>query len=263
MNIIVAVKQVPNPDTPANQFKIDDAAKKLVPPAGVQMVMNGYDENAVEAALQLREAKGGNVTVITLGPASARETLKRAIAMGANNAILIDEPALYDGDSFTTAYALAKAIEKVGPFDLILCGRQASDTDAGQVPMGIAELLGLPGVTPVQRLEADGSTVRVERIIEDGAEVLEVQLPAVIAVSSEINTPRYPPLRGIMQAGRAQIPVWKAADLGLDPAKLKPRVTTQRLYQATREQRCEFVEADSAAEAGVKLALKLREAKLV
>lgn len=263
MNIIVTMKQVPNPDTPAAQFKIDEAAKKLVPPPGVAPVPNGYDANALEAALQLREAHGGDVTVISLGPQAARETLKRAIAMGANNAILIDDPNLNEGDSWQTAYALAQAIKKVGDFDLILCGRQASDTDAGQVPMGIAEFLGLPGVTPVQKLEIDGRTARVERIVEDGAEVLEVQLPAVIAVSSEINTPRYPPLRGIMQAGRAQIPVWTGADLGLDPAKAAPKTSIRRLYVATREQRCEFIEADTPAEAGEKLALKLREAKLV
>jgi len=212
VNIIVAVKQVPNPDTPAAQFKIDEAARKLVPPPGVAPVMNGYDANAVEAALQLRDATGGSVTVLTLGPAPARETLKRALAMGANQAIHVDDPAFNDGDSWQTAYVLARAIQKAGQFDLILCGRQASDTDAGQVPMGIAEFLGLPGVSPVQKLEVSGSGLRVERIVEDGAEVLDVPLPAVIAVSSELNTPRYPPLRGIMQAGRAQIPVWTAAD---------------------------------------------------
>ena len=266
MNIVVTVKQVPDPDIPPSHFKVDEAAARVVPPPGVAPVMNGYDANALEAALKLKEKHGGNVTVLTLGGSEARDTLKRAIAMGADAAVLLDDPALHDGDSYTTALALAKAIEKIGEYDLVMCGRQASDTDAGQVPLGIGELLGLPTVSPVIGIEAADGAVRVNRMIEDGYQVVEVPLPAVLSVSSEIGEPRYPPLRGIMMAGRTQIPVWTAADLGIDPSSVGQagrKARLRRLYVESREAQVELIEADSPVEAGAALARKLREAKLI
>jgi electron transfer flavoprotein beta subunit len=234
--------------------------------------MNGYDANALEAALRLKEQHGGSITAVSLGADSARDTLKRAIAMGANGAVLVSDPTLFEGDSWRTAAALARAIHKLGNYDLVLCGRQASDTDAGQVGLGIAEFLELPAVAPVQKIEVAGDgLLRVERLAEDGYEVVEVRLPALLVVSSEIGEPRYPPLRGIMAAGRAQIPVWTAADLpplpnghgGGDWPPLARKLALRRLYQETREARCEFIEADSPAEAGRLLADRLREAKLL
>jgi electron transfer flavoprotein beta subunit len=263
MHIIVTVKQVPDPDIPPSHFVVDEAANRVVPPVGVAPVMNGYDANALEAALKLKEKHGGKVTVLTLGAAEARDTLKRAIAMGADGAVLVDDPALRDKDSVVTATALAAAVRKIGQYDLILSGRQASDTDAGQVPLGLAELLGVPVASPVIAIEAGDGRVRVHRMIEDGSQVLDVPLPAVVAVSSEIGEPRYPPLRGIMAAGRAVIPVWTAADLGLDAGAASPRSTLRRLYVERREAKVELIQADSPAEAGAALADKLREAKLI
>ncbi len=262
MNIVVTVKQVPDPDIPPSHFRVDEAAKKVIPPTGVAPVINGYDANAIEEALRLREKLGGQITVVSLGGDSARDALKRAIAMGADAAVHVNDPALLDRDSYTTAQALAAAIQKIGAFDLILSGRQASDTDAGQVPAGIAMLLDLPIVSPIQKIESvEASTLVVDRVIEDGYERVEIQLPAVVAVSSEINEPRYPPLKGIMAAGRAQIPVWTAADLGLEATG--PKVELRRLYVETREAHVEMIEADDPAEVGRKLADRLREAKLV
>jgi electron transfer flavoprotein beta subunit len=265
MDIVVTVKQVPDPDIPPTHFKVDEAARKVIPPAGVAPVMNGYDANALEAALRLKEqfsAGGSKVTVVSLGPDSARDTLKRAIAMGADAAVHINDPALNDADSGTTARALAAAIKKLDHFDLVLCGRQASDTDGGQVHLGVAHFLGLPAVSPVQKIEeASADSVVAERIVEDGYQRLKIRLPALLGVSSEMNEPRYPPLKGIMAAGRAQIPVWTAADLDLGEAP--PRVELRRLYVETREAKVELIEADSLAEAGALLADKLREARLV
>jgi electron transfer flavoprotein beta subunit len=262
MDIVVTVKQVPDPDIPPTHFKVDEAANKVVPPAGVAPVMNGYDANALEAALRLKEQLGGKVTVVTLGPDSARDTLKRAIAMGADAAIHINDPALNDADSTTTAQALAEAIKKLDHFDLILSGRQASDTDGGQVHLGIAALLGVPAVSPVQKIdEVTSDSILAERIVEDGYQRLKIALPALLGVSSEMNEPRYPPLKGIMAAGRAQIPVWTASDLGL--GQPSPKVQLRRLYIETREAKVELIEGESLAEAGTKLADKLREARLV
>src|SRR5215469_5058656 len=262
MDIVVTVKQVPDPDIPPTHFKIDEAARKVVPPAGVAPVMNGYDANALEAALRLREQLGGKVTVVSLGPDSARDTLKRAIAMGADAAIHINDPSLNEAESATTARALAAAITKLDHFDLVLSGRQASDTDGGQVHLGVARLLNVPAVSPIQKIEvASDESVTVQRIVEDGYQRLKVRLPALLGVSSEMNEPRYPPLKGIMAAGRAQIPVWTAADLGLDDAS--PKVQLRRLYVETRDAKVELIEGESLAEAGAKLADKLREARLV
>jgi len=263
MDIVVTVKQVPDPDIPPTHFKVDEAAKKVIPPAGVAPVMNGYDANALEAALRLKEQLGGKVTVVSLGGDSARDTLKRAIAMGADAAVHINDPSLNEADSTTTARALAAAIKKLGHFDLVLSGRQASDTDGGQVHLGIAAELGLPAVSPIQKIEdAAAESVTVERIVEDGYQRLKVRLPALLGISSEINEPRYPPLKGIVAAGRAKIPVWSAADLGLDMSQ-PGKVQLRRLYVETRDARVELIEADSPGEAGIKLADKLREARLV
>ncbi|MBV9329857.1 MAG: electron transfer flavoprotein subunit beta/FixA family protein [Chloroflexi bacterium] len=262
MDIVVTVKQVPDPDIPPTHFRVDEAANKVVPPAGVAPVMNGYDANALEAALRLKEQLGGRVTVVSLGPDAARDTLKRAIAMGADAAIHINDPVLNEADSTTTALALAAAIKTIEHFDLVLSGRQASDTDGGQVHLGIAKHLGLPAVSPVQKIEASSAdSLIAERIVEDGYQRLKVTLPALLGVSSEMNEPRYPPLKGIMAAGRAQIPVLTAADLGLGEAS--PKVQLRRLYVETREAKVELIEAESLEDAGKLLADKLREARLV
>lgn len=263
MKIVVTLKQVPDPDIPPAHFKVDEAAGRVVPPSGVAPVVNGYDLNAVEVAIKLKESQGAEVVALSLGAAESRDAVKRAIAMGATSGVQVSDPQLTDLDSRATARVLAAAIRKIGDVDLVMCGRQASDTDAGQVALGIAELLGLPAVSPIQKLELAGSGLRVQRIVEDGYQVVEVQLPCLVAVSSEIGEPRYPPLRGIMAAGRAQVPVWTAADLGLDAAALDPKRVQRRLYVETREAKVELIEADTPAEAGEKLALKLREAKLI
>ena len=263
MKIIVTIKQVPDPDIPPGHFRVDEAARRVIPPSGVAPVMNGYDANALEAALKLKEAHDGEVVAVSLGAAEARDTLKRAIAMGASSAVLLSDPAFEQLDSLGTARTLAAAIRKIGDFDLVMCGRQASDTDAGQVHLGLAELLDLPAVSPIQAIEVDDGGYKVQRIIEDGYQLVRLPRPCLLGVSSEIGEPRYPPLRGIMAAGRAQIPVWTAADLGLSEEQLKPARELRRLYVETRESQVELIEADSPAEAGEKLALKLREAKLI
>jgi electron transfer flavoprotein alpha/beta subunit len=154
VNIIVCVKQIPDPETPASSFRVDEAAKKVVPAQGIAPVVNPYDPQATEAALRLRDADGGGkVTVISLGPDSARDAIKHALAMGADEGILLNDPAFADVDNFQTARALAKAIQKVGEFDLILMGRAAADWDMGVVPTGVSQILGLPVVTVAKAID--------------------------------------------------------------------------------------------------------------
>jgi len=161
---------------------------------------------------------------------------------------------------------LAAAIKKIGEFDLIFCGRQAADTDAGQVGSGIAEILGIPSVTVAKKVEATDSKATVERVISDGYQVVEVTLPALITVSNELGEARYATLKGIMAAAKKQPTVWKPADIEIEPSQVGAagrQANLLKLFQPVREGKCEIVEADTPEEAGFNLAAKLREAKLI
>ncbi|HLC23559.1 MAG TPA: electron transfer flavoprotein subunit beta/FixA family protein, partial [Dehalococcoidia bacterium] len=177
------------------------------------------------------------------------------------------EDAAYDGgDNWTTAYALAAAIRKIGTFDLIITGRQAADWDSGQVGSGIAEILGIPSVTVAKKIEIENGKAKVERIVPDGYEVIEVSLPALVTVSNELGEPRYATLKGIMAAAKKQPLIWKPADIGLDPSAVGAagrRSTLVKLFQPVKEAKCEVITADTPAEAGVKLAIRLREEKVL
>jgi len=256
MNIVVTVKQVVDPGLPPSYIDIDSGGKRIVSPFGVSPVMNGYDANALEEALRLKEAHGGRVTAVCLGDDSSRNTLKRALAMGADAAILLNDPAWLELDSAGVAQVLAAAIRKSGAVDLVLCGRQASDTDGGQVLYWLAEALELPAAGPVSKIEgvADGA-VTVQRLIEDGVQTLSVRLPALLGISSEINEPRTPSLKGTMAAGRILISGWKAGDLPLP--ELKPVVELRRLQIQSRSSKAELLSGDTPAAKGIALADRL------
>jgi electron transfer flavoprotein beta subunit len=265
--MIVCCKQVIDPEAPPATFKVDAATNKVVPPQGVPPVISPFDEQAIEAALRVKEAqKGGKVTVISLGVNLLRDVVKKPISMGADELILLEDEAFTEGDSWSTAYALAMAIKKIGKFDIIFCGRQAADWDSGQVGSGIAEILGLPSVTLAKKVEVTDGKAKVERVVADGFEVVEVTLPALITVSNELGVARYPTIKGIMAAKRKEPIVWKPADIGLAPAQIGAagrKTKLMKLFQPVREGKCEIISADTPEEAAVKLALKLREAKVL
>lgn len=266
MNIIVCVKQISDPEAPPSSFKIDPAANKVIPPHGMPPVISTFDEYAVEAALRVKETAGGKITALSLGVNLLREVVKKPLSMGVDDLVLLEDPAFSDGDSWSTAYALSLAIKKIGPFDLILCGRQAADWDSGQVGSGIAEILGLPIVSIVRKIEIEGNKARVERVIPDGYELLEVALPAVITLSNEHAAPRYPNVKGIMQAKRKEPIVWKPADIGADLAKIGfngRRSKLIKLFQPIKDNKCEIVKAETPEDAAIKLAERLREAKVL
>src|SRR4030042_5579106 len=181
VNIIVCLKQVPDPDAQVSQFTIDSASRKVVPAATVNSVVSPFDQNAIEAALKIKEARGGKVTALSLGPPSPLEALKRALHMGVDDAILVEDGGMAGPEPQVTAYILAKAIEKIGNFDLILCGRQAADWDQGQVGCIIAEVLNIPCVTIVNRIEIKDGALRVRRLVEDGYEVMELPIAGLLA----------------------------------------------------------------------------------
>ena len=266
MNMIVCCKQVLDPEAPPASFKIDPASNKVVPPPNVPPVISPFDENAVEAALKIKDKQGGKITVISMGNNLTRDVVKKPLSMGADELVLLDDPAFEGGDSWSNAYALAMAIKKIGQFDIIFCGRQAADWDSGQVGSGIAEILGIPNVTLAKKVEVADGKAKVERVLPDGYQVIEATLPALITVSNELGEPRYATLKGIMAAAKKQPTVWKPADIGVDASQIGAagrKIKLLKLFQPVREGKCEIVEADSPAEAGTKLASRLREAKLI
>lgn len=266
MNIIVCVKQVTDPEAPPSSSKIDTAANKVVPPADIPPVLDPYSEYAVEAALRLKDSHGGTVTAISVGTGFLKDVIKKPLAMGADELILLDDVAFADGDSWSTANALAAAIKKIGDYDLILCGRQSADWDAGQVGCGIAELLGLPVVTLARKIDITDGKAKVERVTTDGYEVIETPLPAVITVSNEIGEPRYSTIRGIMASKKKETAVWKPSDIGLEPSQVGDagrRCRVVKLSQPQREGSCQMIDGDTPEEAAVNLADRLKQEKLL
>ena len=261
-HIICCVKQVPDPEAPASQFKVDEVAKKVLPIPGVQPVPSQFDTIGVEAALRIKDKVGDTtITVLTLGPDSYKDTIKHCLAMGVDEGVHINDPALNEADHWATAEILAAAIKKLEPADLIICGRQAVDWDMGVVGSTLAELMGLPVVTLAKDVQMEGGKVTVERVLMDGAETVEATTPCVITVSNELGEPRYPQLRQIMAAARKEVKALTASDLGIDGAK--NRVVLEALFVPETEVETEFIEAETLKEAGANLAVRLREAKLI
>lgn len=220
MNIVVCVKHVPDTEAPV-RFRADGRG---IDEAGLPFVLNYYDEHGVEEAVRLKERVGGTVTALTAGPPRAVEALRVALAMGADRAVHIQDPALERLDHLGVARVLAAAIVRDPP-DLVLCGKLATDDNAAIVGAAVAEFLDLPQATAVTRLEIGDGRAIVHREVEGAVEVLEVDLPAVVTVERGINEPRYPSLPGIMRAKRAPITVLSLAELGLGGEELPPAAT--------------------------------------
>jgi electron transfer flavoprotein beta subunit len=265
MNIIVCVKQVIDPEAPPSSFKIDPATNRAEM-RGAPPVIDPYSEYAVEASLKIKDAVGAKVIVLSMGSNLLREVIKKPLAMGADELVLLEDEAYTGGDSVSAATALAAAIRKTGPFDLVLCGREASDTNSGQTGPCVAEILGLPCITLVKKIEIKDGRATVQRSTSEGHDIIETGLPALITISNEIGEPRYPTIKGIMAAKKKEPLIWKPSDLGLDNSKIGVtgrRAKLGRLYQPVHEAKCEFAEGNTPEEAGVSLAVKLREAKLL
>lgn len=216
MDIIVCIKQVPD----TTDVKINPQTNTLVR-EGVRSVINPFDMYAIEEAIRLKEKHGGKVWVITMGPPQAMDALREAIAMGADEAVLVSDRAFAGSDTLATSYTLSQAIKKIGKFDMIICGKQALDGDTAQVGPGIAVHLLLSQVTFVKKIEqVEKRSVTVERMTEEGYDVVSAPLPCLITIVKEINTPRYASLVGKVRARRMKIPVWGPKDLGCDEKRL-------------------------------------------
>ena len=259
MNIVVCIKQVP-----------DSAARMVVEGGQVSwgdapLVLNPWDEYAVEVALRQKEAYGGTVTVLSVGGESAKEAIIAALAMGCDQAYLITDPALAGSDSRAVAHVLAAAIRKVGDVDLACFGKQAIDADMGVTAPMTARLLGWPMlslVSVVQALDPAGKTIRIERSIEEGRQVVESKLPAVITVSKDVGEPRYPSFMGIRKARRAEIPAWSLADLGIAAPATVVR-WPEVINPPVREVVTEIITGSSPQDIADKLAEKILAEKVL
>jgi electron transfer flavoprotein beta subunit len=212
MNIIVCVKQVPD----AKDVRLDPETNTLAR-EGVEAIMNPFDRHALEEAVSLKEQLGGTVTVLSMGPPQAEAVLREAISCGADKGVLVSDRAFAGADTWATSYTLAQAVKTIGDFDLILCGKQAIDGDTAQVGPGLASRMNLPYVTCVQKTrEATDFSILVERMMDDGYDVVQLPLPALLTVVKDINEPRVPSLKGKMKAKKAEIQVLSAADIGAE-----------------------------------------------
>jgi electron transfer flavoprotein beta subunit len=265
LHIVVCTKQTP--DTAA-KMTVDDAGN--VSWGDAPLVINPWDEYAVEEAILLKEKYGAKITVIAMGPEEAREALKHAVAMGCDAAVRVWDEGFAGSDTLATSYVLAQAIEKLGDVDLVLLGRGTVDSDTNQVGPMLARRLGfapLMYVSKISELDPDEKTISVERLLEQGRQLVSSNLPAVIGTVKEINEPRYPSFIGIRKAARLDMPVWDAAEIEVDPAKVGASgaaVTWPSVFAPpVRDSKVEIIEADDVEAAAAILADKLIAEKVI
>lgn len=261
MEIIVLIKQVPD----INEVKIDPETNNIIR-QGIPSVINPFDKNAIEEALVQKEKHGGKVTVITMGPPQAAEALKECIAMGCDEVIHLSDAAFGGSDTLATSTALAAAIQKIGQYDLILCGKQATDGDTAQVGPETAEFLGIAQVTYAAAIEINGDTATIKREADCGYEILEVKMPVMISVTKIINEPRLPSIKGRMKANRAEVPVWKADDIGKTREELGMKASptkVAKIFNVTQRKQGEIIKDQSPEDAAKTLVAKLSDAGLL
>lgn len=256
MKIVACIKQVP-----------DSAAKVVVENGRVfwgdaPLVINPWDEFAVEAALQLKEKHGGTVTVISVGGENEKEAIKHALAMGADDAILITDPALSGLDTQSIAQVLASAIQKIGSVDVAFFGRQAIDNDSGLTPSQTARLLDWPALTLAAVINVDADTIKVDRSIEEGRQVVSAKLPAVVSLVKDFGEPRYPSFMGIRKAARAEVPAWSLVDLGIS-APSSVISWPEIMNPPSRDIVCEIITGSSPEEIAATLAEKILAEKVL
>ncbi|MFC1900511.1 electron transfer flavoprotein subunit beta/FixA family protein [Chloroflexota bacterium] len=262
MNIIVCVKQVLDPELPPTLFRVNPDTNKVIPPRGRTPVLSTFDENALEAALKLKDVQDAKITVISMGSGLDDVILRETLAVGADDLIFLEDDAFKDIDSNSSAAALAAAIQKIGEYDIILCGRQAADTDAGLVGPGIAEILGIPSITLAIKIEASDGKLKVERLTDDGRETIEAPMPALVTAGYEIGNIREASFQATMEADEKEITYWDAQELGIDLSQSQ-RHKMIKLFIPESEGSCEFIEAESLEKAGEILAQKLRDTQVL
>jgi electron transfer flavoprotein beta subunit len=254
LNIVVSVKHIPDPNVPMEMN--GDRLKR----EGVQGVLDPGDEFGVEAGLQIKEAQGGEVTLVSMGPPPAMEAIRRALSMGADRGILVTDDALAGADALVTARVLAAAIQR-SEYDLVICGVESTDGYTGAMPAMLAELLGIPMVTFVKKFEQTEGSLKVDRQTADGYHVVECTLPALVTVTAGVNEPRYASFKGIMAAKKKPVDQLSLADLGLSSEDAQVRQSVAEMSAAEARKAGEIIEDDGTAAA--RIADFLTEAKVI
>ncbi len=266
MHIIVCIKQVPDHEGPRDAFVVN-SEKNCVEPKGIPPVLSLFDENALEAALKIKDKAEEEVkiTVLSIGKRVANAVMIKALAAGADEIIKVEDPDFESEnlDSHLAAELLAKTIKKIGDWDLILVGRQASDWNSGQTGIYLAGNLDVPCITLAQKIDVEIGNIIVERVQPDGREVVKCALPAVVMVSNELGELRYPAMKERREARKKPVVAWGVGDIDFD-GDLKKRIIVKRLYQPELEKgHCQIIEGSSSAEAGRNLAQRLREENVI
>ncbi len=261
IHIIICAKQVFDPDAPPSAFRVDADNRKVVPEA-VPPVVNPFDQNALEAALRIKDQHGGKITIVSMGREPSKRVLNQIVATGADDLVLLQDALFEDLDSYGAASVLAAGIREIGGYDLILCGGQAADSNSGQVGIGIAELLGIPCISLVKDFKLHEGKLELQSSIPDGYQESEVSMPLLATVNSELFELRYPKLTALRTVAKKAPLIMNAADLQVDPEILR-RTELVTLSARVSNTTCKYIEGETPEETGVNLALKLIESKVI
>jgi len=262
MKIAVCIKQIIDPEMPCSAFRINPEEKRAIPPPGIPPVISPFDENALEAALRIKDEHGANVIALSMGNKLARPILKKALAAGADELVLLEASEFESLDSFASALVLAAAIRKLGNVDIIFTGRQGADWDLGITGCAIAEELRVPCITVARKVEVNSNCVRVERVLPDGFEVIKASLPCVITVDSDLGELRYITLQGLSGIQKKPVQSWTLSDLNLVlPATSRHQLLD--IYIPKHETACEIIEGATIEDAALNLANRLKEKSLL
>ncbi len=255
LNIIVCLKQVPDPEAPPSVYRVEPD-NKHISCRGAPPVISTYDENALEAALRLKDHFDCRVTAISAGKSLSKAVLRKSLAAGADALVLLDNSAFADMDSHATAISLTEAIKKIGKFDLIMTGIQAADTNAGIVGPGIAELLDIPFINNVRKISVNGSFIVVESLLPDGYRIVQVPMPVLVTVNKSLGDLRMATTAALMEAQKREITMWSPDDLQIQPSDLD-KTHLLKIYIPRHESNVEMIHGNSQEEKGINLALKL------
>ena len=258
LNIIVCLKQIPDPEGPISSYAVDSTAKKMKI-IGLPPVINPFDENALEGALKLKDRHGAKITVISMGDKLSKPVLAKALGAGADELLLIEDDGFNELDSHSTAYILSTAIQKIENYDLIFVGRQAGDWDFGQTGTLLARMLNIPAVNLATDIQLEGHHVRVKKIKRNGYQIVNAPMPVLISADSQLGALRYPSLKALMAAKKKKPIVWDTEDLDVDSTKLERRKLYQLDPPPPRFRNCHFIEGQSPKHMGENLAVRMRQ----
>lgn len=263
IRIVVCMKQVIDPEAPVSTFRIDEELKRALPPRGTLPVLSPYDENALEAALKIKDMQEAFITVISLGNNLSKPILQKSLAAGADDLILLQEEAFENLDAYSTALSIAGAIKKMGGCDLVFCGRQASDTNDGLVGLFMAGMLEIPCITLASQIEINGNAVSVKKSTLEGHEIQRTEMPCLVTVGSEVGNLRLPTVKATMAARKKNPKIWKLNDIELEDKDLNKRHFLELFISPSRNADCEIIKNENPEISAETLAKRLHEEGLV